>query len=56
MLFYIKKIADFTLILFAVLKLPFELQVQTSVLLLLELEANLIDQNMNELEFELSRM
>ena len=50
----------FTLYFFAVLKwdefesaqLPFEVPVQ----LLLELEANLLAQNVNELEFELSRM
>ena len=55
-----KKNVAFTLISFAVLKwedylsvqVPFELPVQ----LLLELEANWIDQNMNELEFELSRI
>ena len=55
-----KKNVVFTLISFTVLKsdeclsvqLPFELPVQ----LLLELEANLLDQNVNELEFELSRM
>ena len=35
--------------------MPFELPVQTPVPLLLELEANLLDQNVNELEFELSR-
>ena len=54
----------FTLISFAVLKLddclsvqvPFELQVQIPVQLLLELEAKLLVQNVNELEFELSRM
>jgi hypothetical protein len=33
-------------------QLPFELQVH----LLLEQKANLLDQNVNELEFELSRM
>ena len=37
-------------------QLPFELPVQIPVQLLLELEANLPDQNVNELEFELSRM
>ena len=55
-----KKNVAFTLISFAVLKwyeylsvqLPFELPVQ----FLLELELNLLDQNVNELEFELSRM
>ena len=54
-----KKNEDFTLISFAVLKwdecllvqLPFELPVQ----FLLELEAIWLDQNVNELEFELSR-
>ena len=35
--------------------MPFELPVQTPVPLFLELEANLLDQNVNELEFELSR-
>ena len=57
-----KKNVAFTLISFAVLKwdeylsvqVPFELPFQISVQLLLELEANLLDQN--ELEFELSRM
>ena len=37
-------------------QLPFELPVQITVKLLLELEANLIAKNVNELEFELSRM
>ena len=37
-------------------QLPFELLVQILVQLLLELEAILLDQNMNEVEFELSRM
>ena len=62
--FYIKKNVAFTHISFTVLKrdhclsvqLPFELQVQIPVQLLLELESNLIDQNVNEVEFELSRM
>ena len=57
-----KKDVAFTLISFAVLKwdeclsvqLPFELPVQIPVQLLLELEAKLLD--LNELEFELSRM
>ena len=61
---YMKKNVAFTLISFAVLKwddflsvqVPFELPVQISVQLVLELEANLLDQNMNEIEFELSRM
>ena len=51
----------FTLISFAVLKLdeclsdqlPLELPVQIPVQLLSELEANLLDENVNELEFEL---
>ena len=59
-----KKNVAFTLIFFAVLKwqeclsvqLPFELPVQIPVQLLLALQANLIDQNVNELEFEVSRM
>ena len=54
----------FTLISFAVLewddclsvKVLFELPVQIPVQLLLELEVNWLDQNVNELEFELSRM
>ena len=62
--FYMKKNVAFTLISFAVLKwdeylsvqLPFELLVQIPVQLLPELEANWLDQNVNELEFELSRM
>ena len=37
-------------------QVPFELPVQITVQLLLELEANLLDQNVNELEFELSKM
>ena len=37
-------------------QLPFELLVQTPVQLFLELEANLLDQNVNELKFEISRM
>ena len=36
--------------------MPFELPVQIAVQLLLELEANWLDQNVNELEFELSKM
>ena len=59
-----KKNVAFTLISFAVLKwgkclsvqLPFELPVQIPIQLLLEVEANLLDQNVNELEFELSWM
>ena len=59
-----KKSVAFTLISFAVLKcneclsvqLSFELPVRILVQLLLEIEANLLDQNVNELEFELSRM
>ena len=35
---------------------PFELPVQKPVQLLLKLEPNWLDQNVNELEFELSRM
>ena len=62
--FYMKKTVAFTLISFTVLKwddylsvqLPFELAVQIPVQLLLELGANWLDQNVNELEFELSRM
>ena len=62
--FYMKKNAAFTLISFAVLKwydclsvqLPFELLVQILVQLLLELKANLIDQNVNELEYEVSKI
>ena len=65
---YMKKNVALTLISFAVLKwdnclsvqLPFELPVQIPVQipvqLLPELEANLLDQNVNKLEFELSRM
>ena len=59
-----KKNVAFTLISFAVLKwddclsvqLPFELPVQITVQLLLELEPNWLVQNVIELEFELSRM
>ena len=59
-----KKNVAFTLISFAVLKwyeclliqLPFELPFQIPVKLLLELKANLLDQKVYELEFELSRM
>ena len=62
--FYIKKDVAFTLISFALLKwhqclsvqLPFELPVEIPVQLHLELEVNLLVQNVNELEFELSRM
>ena len=57
--FYMKNNIAFTLIYFALLKwvqLPFELPVQITIQLLLELEANLLDQNMNEQAFELSRM
>ena len=58
-----KKNEAFTLISFAVLKwdeclsvqLPFELPVQIPVQFFLELEANWLNQNVNELEFELSR-
>ena len=56
-----KKNVGFTLISFVVLKwdeclsvlLSFELPVQIPVQLLLELEANLLDQNVYELQFEL---
>ena len=59
--FYMKKNVAFTLISFAVLKwddclsvqVPFKLPVQIPVQLLLELKANWLDQNVNELEFEL---
>ena len=59
-----KKNVAFTLISFAVLKwddclsvqVLFEVPVQLLVQLLLELEANWLDQNVDELEFELSRM
>ena len=62
--FYIKKDVGFTLISFALLKwdeclsvqLPFELPVEIPVQLHLELEVNWLVQNVNELEFELSRM
>ena len=37
-------------------QVSFELPVQIPVQLLLELEANWLDQDVNELEFELSRM
>ena len=58
-----EKNVAFTIISFAVLKwddclsvqLQFELAVQIPVQLLLELESSLLDQNVNELEFELSR-
>ena len=58
--FYMKKNVAFTLT-FAVLKwdeclsvqLPFKLPVQIPVQLFQELEANWLDQNVNELEFEL---
>ena len=53
--FYMKKNAVFNLISFTV-QLSFALPVQISVQLLLELEANLLFQNVNEQEFELSRM
>ena len=54
----------FTLISFAVLKqdeslsvqLPFPLPFEIPFQLHLELELNLLDQNVNELEFEVSRM
>ena len=59
-----KKIVAFTLISFAVPKLDeclwvqlsFELPVQILVQLLLELEANLLVQNGNKIEFEQSKM
>ena len=59
-----KKNIAYMLISFAVLKwdeclsfqLPFELPVEIPVQFLLELEVNLLDQNVIELEFELSRM
>ena len=59
-----EKNVAFTLISFAILKwddclsvqLPFELLVQILVQLLLELKANLIDQNVNELEYEVSKI
>ena len=59
-----KKNVAFTLISFALLKwddclslqVPFELPLQIQVQLLLEPEANWLIQNVNKLEFELSRM
>jgi hypothetical protein len=60
-----KKNVAYTLISFAVLKLdeldelvqlPFELPFLILVQSLLELEENWLDQNVNELEFELSKM
>ena len=59
-----KKNVAFTLISFALLKwddclslqVPFELPFQIQVQLLLEPEANWLIQNVNKLEFELSRM
>ena len=62
--FYIKKDVAFTLISFALLKwhqclsvqLPFELHLEIPVQLHLELEVNWLVQNVNELEFELSRI
>ena len=62
--FYIKKDVAFTLISFALLKwhqclsvqLPFELPVEIPVQLHLELKVNWLVQNVNELEFELSRI
>ena len=61
---FIKKNVAFALISYAVLKwddclsvqVPFELPDDIPVQLLLELEVNWQDQNVNELEFELSRM
>ena len=61
---YMKKNVAFTLISFDVMEwnvclsvqVPFELPVQIPVQLLLELVANWLDQNVSELEFELSRM
>ena len=62
--FYMKNNVAFTFISFAALRrddflsvqLPFELPVQIPVQLLLEVEANLLDQNVYKLEFELPRM
>ena len=62
--FNLTKNVAFKLISFAVLKwdeclliqLPFDFLVQIPVQMFLELEANLLDQNVAELEFELSRM
>ena len=59
-----KKNAAIALISFAILKwheclsvqLPFESLVQILVQLLLELEVNLLDQNVNKLQFELSKI
>ena len=59
-----KKSVAYTLTSFTVLKrddclsvqLPIELPFQIPFQFLLELEANLLDQNVYELEFELSRM
>ena len=36
--------------------MPFEVPVQIPVQLLLKLEANILDKNVNKLEFELSKM
>ena len=62
--FQMEKNIALTLISFAVLKgdeclsvqLPFVLPFQITVQLLLELETNLIDQNVNELEYEVSKI
>ena len=59
-----KKNVAFTIIYFAVLKsddflsdqVPLDLLLRILVQLLLWLEVNWLDQNVNELEFELSRM
>ena len=57
---YMKKNVVFTLIPFGVLKwddcLSVQMPIELPVQFLLELEANWLDQNVNELEFELSRM
>ena len=62
--FYMKNNVAFTLISFAVLKwdeclsvqLPFELPFEIPFWLHLELEAHLLDQNVNEPKFEPSKM
>ena len=57
--FYMKKNVAFAVLKwdeYLSVQLPFELLVQIPVQLLLELELNWLVQNVNELEFELSRM
>ena len=49
------EISPMSLVLKLPFELPFQIPVQIPVQLFIDLEANLLDQNVNALEFEISR-